>query len=150
MLRQFSDPVGFFLLINDLFYLNLRFSQLFLFKVTIQKSPINTRVQFISMESISLTINKLVDQLPVTKLDLLLDEILHSILLAQVSQLGQLFLTLRHSVTTGHLLLKLGSLLFLLFKLLNLGNNKDFKVDGLLAFLLPLSHIVRYFLEVVL
>lgn len=78
--------------------------------------------------------------MPICQLDLVLDEILHSVVLAEISKLSQLLFGLHDCVAFFELLLKLYFALSLLLNLLHFTEDENLKVDRLLAFFLPLAH----------
>jgi hypothetical protein len=137
-----------FLFFNDFlnFYLPLGLS--FFFEIAIEHGSINATIELIGMKSIAHAIGKLVKHLSIVELYLVFDEISHSIMLTQISELRQLFLIHRNCVTLCHLLLKLLIFLPLFVKLLKFTGNENFEVYWLFTFLLPFAHVVAHFFKI--
>lgn len=138
------DPLFFY----DFLNLELSPSLGFFFKVALQKCSINAWIQFVSMECVAHSVRKLVDQLSICQLNLVFDEILHTVVLAKILQLSQLLFRFHDCIAIFELLLELQFPLLFLLYLLHFAEDKNFKVNGFLALFLPVSHLSLHLIKV--
>jgi hypothetical protein len=142
--------IQLFNIIDDLLNFQLSLSLILLLELTIEHGSINARIKLISMEGIAHAIGKLIENLPVIQLHIVLYEISHTIVFAEVLQLRQLLPILVHCVTLGHLGLKLLLFLSFLLQLSDLAHHENLKINRFLTLPLPLPHIRTDLLEIML
>ena len=84
---------------------------------------------------------ELIYELPISQLDLVLDEILHSVVLTKISQFSQPLFSFHDCITILKLFFKLNLSISFFLDLLHFREYKHLKVDRLLALFLPLAHL---------
>ena len=144
------DPLFF----DQLLDLNFCGGLWLLLEIAIQERSVDTRIQLVGVKRIAHAVSELVDKLSVVHLDLLFHEILHTVVLAEVLELGKFLLRCHDGIASFQLFLELLFSLPFLLKLLQFAEDRDFEVDRLHRFFLPLSHLwinlMEFLLEFIL